>query len=236
MTSTHLKTSDISVIIPTLNEQDRISSLAEMLSAKVGEIILVDGGSSDETLAVAERTGFIAIAGEPGRARQMNTGAKQAAGKILLFLHADTILPDRFAEIISETMNDGTTILCAFALGIETSSVGLKIVAGAANLRSRWLSLPYGDQGLALKKTTFEKLGGYPELPIMEDYELVRKAGKLGSIKTLGAPVRTSDRRWRRLGVLQTTLINQLVVAGYKLGIAPEKLASLYRSGLFGGN
>lgn len=236
MTSTPLKTSDISIIIPALNEASRIQGLAATLLHQVGEIILVDGGSTDDTAQKAGEQGFTVLNSQPGRSHQMNTGARQAKGTILLFLHADTILPEQFARSILNIFADGTTALCAFSLGVDTKNLLLKAIVGMANIRSRFLKLPYGDQALALRAATFRKLGGFPETAIMEDYELVRKAAKHGDIITMEKQVITSDRRWRRFGVLQTTLVNQLVVIGYKVGISPDKLASFYRNGLFGSN
>jgi len=232
MTSIPLKTSDISVIIPTLNEEARIDPLADMLAGAVGETILVDGGSRDDTVRYANQRGFTVLNSTPGRAQQMNAGARQAKGSILLFLHADTVLPKRFAELIVQTLTNPVTIICAFSLEVDGQAGLLAAVIRAANLRSRLLGLPYGDQALSLRTESFNHLGGYPDLPIMEDYELVRKASRAGTVVTLPERVITSGRRWRRLGVARTTLINQAVVAGFKLGVSPDRLARWYRTGL----
>lgn len=232
MTSTPLKTSSISVIIPALNEEDRISRLGSMLQPLGSEIILVDGGSTDRTVMAAEDSGFTVLRSAPGRAIQMNKGAHHSDGTILLFLHADTVLPDNFTQPILEAFEDTKIALTAFSLSVDTKSLLLRAIIGIANLRSRWLRLPYGDQAIALRATTFFRLGGFPELPIMEDYQLVKRASRVGSIITFQQKVSTSARRWKRLGILQTTLINQIVVVGFKLGVAPERLALLYRRGL----
>jgi rSAM/selenodomain-associated transferase 2 len=232
MTSTPLKTSNISVIIPTLNEEGRIRRLGQMLKPLVGEIILVDGGSTDRTVNIAEDIGFTVLHSSPGRANQMNKGAQHSRGTILLFLHADTALPDNFVQPILEAFQDTKTVLTAFSLAVDTENPLLRGIIGIANLRSRWLHLPYGDQAIALRAATFFRLGGFPDLPIMEDYELVKRASRVGSIVTFEQQVITSARRWKRLGILQTTLINQLVVIGFKLGVSPARLALLYRRGL----
>lgn len=233
MTSIRLTTSDISVIIPAVDEAPHIGRLAGQLTGQAGEIILVDGGSRDETARLAGERGFTVYTSRPGRAAQMNLGASRSRGAILLFLHADTRLPPDFGEQAATALTDERTALCAFALEIDTDNPVLRLVAAAANLRSRLAGLPYGDQALSLRRETFFGLGGFPDLPIMEDFVLVRAAARRGRIRTLPAAVRTSARRWQRLGILQTTLINQFVVAGFKLGVPPEKLASLYRNGLF---
>jgi len=204
-----------------------------MLKPLVGEIILVDGGSTDRTVMAAEDIGFTVLQSPPGRASQMNMGAQQAQGTILLFLHADTVLPDNFAQPILKAFQDTKTALTAFSLSVDTENHLLRAIIGIANLRSRWLHLPYGDQAIALRTTTFFNLGGFPDLPIMEDYQLVKRASGVGSIITFQQKVTTSARRWKHLGILQTTLINQLVVVGFKLGVSPERLALLYRRGLF---
>jgi len=236
MTSIPLKTSDISAIVPTLNETHNIDRLADMLDGRVGEVILVDGGSTDNTRAKARSRGFWVSKNSTGRAGQMNGGSTQATGSVLLFLHADSRLPTGFADLITEALADEKTSLCAFSLGIETNNPLLKRIATLANVRSRLFGLPYGDQSFSLRRETFKALGGFPDLPIMEDYELARKARKQGKVITLPAQLITSDRRWRKLGIVQTTLINQLVIIGFKCGVSPEKLASLYRRGLFGNN
>ena len=236
MTSIPLKTSDISVIIPALNESASIDPLADTLGTSVGEIILVDGGSTDDTVQKAGTRGFDVIESGPGRAGQMNAGSQRARGQVLLFLHADSLLPAGFSDLIVQALSDKKTLLCSFSLGVDTKNPVLKGIVALANFRSRLLRLPYGDQSFSLKTQDFMELGGFADLPIMEDYELVRKAARRGKIVTLPEQLITSDRRWRKLGVLQTTLINQLVVAGFKCGVPPAKLASLYRKGLFGNN
>jgi rSAM/selenodomain-associated transferase 2 len=223
-------TSNISIIIPTLNEAQNIPALKPLIQ-QVNEIIVIDGGSSDTTVQLATNLGFTVLRTDKGRGAQLNLGAGKASSQILLFLHADTTLPPTFPALITNCLARKDTILGSFSLGINSTSLLLKIVRISANLRSRFLQLPYGDQSLFIRKTDFEELGGFPETPIMEDYIFVKMAKKRGKVQTLPQTVFTSARRWQKLGVLRTTYINQLIILGYWLGVTPEKLASFYRSG-----
>ncbi len=229
MTSTPLKISDISIIIPTLNEEQNISLLQESLLASTGEVVVVDGGSSDQTVHLAKERGFRVEHTSPGRALQLNHGTKCSSGSILLFLHADTKLPENFATPLLHALEDQEIIAGAFSLAIREATPALSFIASCANLRSRFLALPYGDQAIFVRKKKFEELGCFPLLPIMEDYLFIKQAQKHGKIVTLPQKVTTSARRWQRLGVVRTTIINQIILFGYACNISPEKLASLYR-------
>jgi len=229
--STAPKTSIISVIIPTLNEADRLAAtLAPLRREPDLELIVTDGGSTDATVAIARDFGALVVQGEPGRARQQNRGAAAATGTILLFLHADTILPSGFGGAVRKCLAQSGVAAGAFRLAIAGTRRGLRLIETVANWRARLLQLPYGDQALFLPRSTFTRLGGFPELEIMEDFELVRRLKKLGKIDLLKISARTSDRRWRALGLVRTTLINQAVLIGYFLRCSPYSLASWYRS------
>lgn len=220
----------ISIIIPVLNEALAISNVIERIGdASDIEIIVVDGGSQDETVNIAKSFSIKVICTTPGRAGQMNAGAAIATGDILLFLHGDTILPTNFDTLIRETLQDRQVIAGAFELRIDSQRRGVGLIERMVNLRSHFLSMPYGDQAIFLKTTVFHDIGGFPNLPIMEDFELIRCLRKQGKIAIIPAPVITSGRRWEKLGVVKTTLINQLIVAGYFLGIPPEELVGWYR-------
>jgi rSAM/selenodomain-associated transferase 2 len=229
MTSTNLKTSDISIIIPTLNEEENIGAIADTLPDKAGEIIIVDGGSTDRTVLFAGKRGLRVEQSAPSRAAQLNHGAACAGGPVLLFLHADTRLPENFAATILQTLAKSGVVAGAFSLAIRDAGPALNFIAFCANIRARTLQLPYGDQAIFITKEQFVRLGGFPQLPIMEDYVFVKKAKTLGKIYTVSEQVSTSARRWQRLGVMRTTLINQLIILGFALRISPERLASLYR-------
>jgi len=223
-------TSNISIIIPTLNEGQNINALKPLVKL-VREIIVVDGGSKDDTRKMAADLGFTVITSNKGRGTQLNHGAEKASSPLLLFLHADTILPLNFQHLVENCLEDQNIILGAFSLHIQTKSFLLQTICKTANLRSRFLQLPYGDQALFIRKTDFHALSGFPRIPIMEDYIFVKRAGKKGKIQTLTQSVQTSARRWQKLGIIQTTCINQLMIIGYHLGVPTEKLASFYRRG-----
>ena len=220
----------LSVIIPVLNEEKTIAQTLEHLQKTAVEIIIVDGGSTDNTVEIAQNMGIKTILSpEPGRSNQMNTGAKYAIGKVLLFLHADTKLPHNYLQYIEESLEKSNTIAGAFLLKIESQNPLLRIVEKGVNARSRLLQMPYGDQGIFLKKETFETIGGFPDIPLMEDFQLMLTLKKQGKIRLAKAPVITSARRWEKLGVIKTTLINQKVILGYFLGVSPEKLKQWYQ-------
>lgn len=218
----------ISVIIPTLNEEDHL--LQAIGRARAGfnvEVIVADGGSQDRTL---EKTlGARLLECSQGRAAQQNEGAKVASGDILLFLHADTILPDQWDWVVRETLADPAVALGAFTFKIREQMRGLKFIEDTTNKRSRERQMPFGDQGLFMRKETFEQAGGFPDMPIMEDYALVRVLRRLGEVVTVSEAAITSGRRWQQHGVFKVTLINKLMILGYHLGIPPERLARFYR-------
>jgi rSAM/selenodomain-associated transferase 2 len=220
----------ISIIIPTLNEAAAIvRTLSHLEGVENLEVIVVDGGSIDETAGLAGSRGAKVIQSNPGKAVQMNTGAAAATGDIIVFLHADTLLPEEFGpQIVSALKKDGVAA-GAFRLAIDSTGAGIRIIEGMTNLRSRLLRLPYGDQALFMKKSQFEKIGGFPELPIMEDFILIRRLKRRGKIAIVPAAVVTSPRRWLHMGLLKTWLINQLIIIAYYLGTPPERLNRWYR-------
>ena len=219
----------ISVIIPTLNEADYLpQTLGSLRDAENLEVIVVDGGSNDGTTRIAERRGNRVLRSPPGRALQMNAGARAASGSILLFLHADTCLPPGFDSAVLAALRKPGVVAGAFRLRIGAPGLSLRILEQAVNIRSRVLRMPYGDQGIFVHKTTFHELGGFPALPVMEDFEFVRRLRRRGGIRIASLPVITSGRRWQELGPWRTTWINQKVILGYCLGVSPERLAVWY--------
>jgi rSAM/selenodomain-associated transferase 2 len=152
-----------------------------------------------------------------------------AQGEILLFLHADTQLPPNFEALVRQTLAQPGVVAGAFDLAIDGPGWGLRWVEWGVKWRSRWLRLPYGDQALFLTAERFHRLGGFAKLPIMEDFDLVQRLNRQGRLAMVPVPVITSSRRWQRLGVWRTTLANQAMVAGYRLGLDVQHLAHWYR-------
>ncbi len=229
--SSAFKNSMISVIIPATNEEKSLpKTLKHLKRGKNIETILADGNSSDSTVNIAKRYGAKVISDSCSRAERMNKAAATANGEILLFVHADTILPQEYDKHIRRILSDERTPAGAFELRINHKKIGLLLIEHLANWRSRRLKLPYGDQGIFVRADVFRKIGGYRKMPIMEDFDLIRKLKKQGKIAIIPAPATTSSRRWNRLGIAKTTFINQIIIAGYYSGISPKKLASWYRS------
>jgi len=222
----------ISIIMPVRNEAAAlVAHLPELIQqARHSEIIVVDGDSYDSSVTFAKALGVRVQQGPANRAQQMNAGAAIATGDILLFLHGDTRLPADFEAQIRQTLALEGVVAGAFELHIDGEGAGLRRVEWGVRQRSKWLGLPYGDQGLFLARSQFEALGGFADLPIMEDFELMQRVKQLGRVAIAPAAVTTSGRRWQRLGVQRTTLINQGMLLGYALGIPPAVLARWYRN------
>ena len=228
--STDRKTSSISIIVPTRNEAESISKLLpEMLAIPGIEVLVVDGDSSDNTVATAKALGAKVFIVSPGRAFQMNAGARAARGEILLFLHADTRLAPGFAAQVRDALSQPGVAAGAFRLAIDGRGFALRILEWLVNFRSRLLQMPYGDQGIFLRADLFSAVNGFPDLPIMEDFELVRRLKRRGRIRIISLAATTSPRRWEKSGILRTTVINQVIIIGYLFGVNPRKLTDWYR-------
>lgn len=195
------------------------------------EFIVVDGTPDGGTIKAVTRQGVQCVKSPQGRASQMNTGAAMAMGEILIFLHADTRLPRQALELINQAMTRQALIGGAFDLHIDTERLILKIIARIASLRSRLTRIPYGDQAIFIRRDYFHQMGGYPEIPLMEDVALMRRIKRAGGrIGFIPEPVITSARRWEQEGILYTTLRNWLLLSAYTLGVAPDKLAKYYKA------
>ncbi len=221
----------LSVIIPTLNEGENIIPCLEATREAVHiERIVVDGGSSDGTVEKASSWGATVLNTARGRARQMNAGVRAAKGEILLFLHADTILSPGFDSQIRLLLSRPQVSAGAFSFRLDDLSSGsLRLIQAATNWRSRYLQLPYGDQAIFVRTRLFQKIGGFPDLPIMEDHELVRLLRKKGRIVTASLPAVTSARRWRLLGIWRTTILNWGLTLAYVMGMSPLRLFRISR-------
>jgi rSAM/selenodomain-associated transferase 2 len=223
------ETEPIAVIIPVLNEESVLG--ATLRSAHAGsrlETIVVDGGSSDKSLEVARTQGARTMSTARGRARQMNAGATLATSPILLFLHADTRLPPGFDQSVRDTLNRSGVVAGAFELGIASRRWPYRLIEKAVNLRARYLQMPYGDQGLFVRAGLFHRLGGFRDMPIMEDVELIKRLRRCGRVVVVPLPATTSARRWQRLGFWRTTWINQKILLACRLGVPPQRLARWY--------
>jgi rSAM/selenodomain-associated transferase 2 len=214
----------VSVVIPALDEAACIGqSVGSALASGACEVIVVDGGSTDGTRQVAKAAGACVIEAPPGRAAQMNAGAAQARGDALVFLHADTRLPAGSAVRVCDALSVDGAAGGAFTWGTDdTPLAGLFTLAG--RIRLAVFRVPYGDQALFVTRRTFEDLGGYPQQPVMEDWELSRRLMKLGSVRLLPERALTSSRRWNRGGVLRVSAAYLAIIAGYRLGIDPVVL------------
>lgn len=218
----------LSVIVPALDEAGIIApTLARAAEATDVEVIVVDGGSTDRTRVVAVNAGAAVIDAAAGRAIQMNVGAAAARGEILVFLHADTRLPAGYDLETRRVLDDDGVAAGAFRLRIDGSRRAFRLIERAVNLRSRRLGLPYGDQALFLRRRTFDAAGGFPEIPVMEDFAFVRRVRRLGRVRLARSAVLTSPRRWERHGVWRVTARNQVAIAGFMLGVEPARLARM---------
>ncbi|PAX45799.1 TIGR04283 family arsenosugar biosynthesis glycosyltransferase [Brunnivagina elsteri] len=224
------QTGKISIIVPTLNEEKNIEvAITSTEFAKDIEVIVVDGGSQDDTVGITQGLGIKVICSNPGRACQMNVGALLATGNILLFLHADTTLPLQFDDMVRDALEKPGVVAGAFNLRIDASGWSLRLVEWGVRIRSHFFHLPYGDQAIFIKREVFEQVGGFPEIPIMEDFEMMRRLQRIGSIAIVQTAVLTSARRWLQKGVFKTTLINQIAIIAYFLGVSPTQIRYWYR-------
>jgi hypothetical protein len=222
----------ISVIVPTLNEADNIGRCLRGVQRGFDiECLVVDGGSRDATAMVARRAGAMVLDNAPGRAVQMNAGATRASGDILLFLHADSLLPDAWDRHVRQAMRNPRTALGYFRFKIRENLPGRRWLERGANLRAQLRGRPYGDQGLFVRQDTFARLGGFPDVPILEDLYFVEKAKKLGRLQRITQPLATSGRRWQTFGVVRTTLLNQVILAAAAKGADPHALKVAYAQG-----
>jgi len=208
-----------------------IECLNHLDSDKQSEIIVVDGAREKDTLGAIHRNHVIKISSERGRAKQMNTGASVARGEILIFLHADTELPSHALKKIHSLMEQREYVGGAFDLGIRSDKLILKIIGRLASWRSRLNRIPFGDQAIFIRRDYFNRIGGYMEIPLMEDMELMRRIKKLGDkIWIFHDRVMTSPRRWEKEGVAYCIFRNWALQTLYLLGISPHRLATFYKS------
>jgi rSAM/selenodomain-associated transferase 2 len=222
---------NVSVIVPTLNEASVVGeTLRRARQPGVGEIVVVDGGSVDGTVDIASELADIAIPSARGRALQMNAGARHASGDVLLFLHADTHVPAGFAVEAADACSRGGVIGGRFDVELQPSSLLLWLTGELINWRSRLSRVATGDQAIFVRRDVFEALGGYTEIPLMEDLDLCRRMKHAGEIACLRSRVTTSSRRWRQDGVIRTILLMWTLKSLYYGGVSPERLHRWYRN------
>lgn len=221
----------LSIIVPTLNEAPGIVAhlgALQPLRARGAEVIVVDGGSTDGTPALSASLADRVLVAPRGRAAQMNAGAEVARGDVVLFLHADTRLPEDADRLIGEALARWAALWGRFDVTIESHKVALSIVGWAMNRRSRWTGIATGDQAMFVRRHAFAAVGGFPELALMEDIALCRLLKRGGGPACVTQRAITSGRRWEKQGVVRTILLMWRLRAGYWLGVDPRRLAQAY--------
>jgi len=223
-----------SVIIPVLGEENRVNALIDHVRV-VGyginpEIVIADGAADQGALAAIDRPGVVPVAARRGRGGQLNAGARAARGEVFVFLHADTRLPSGAFQAMTAALGNGAAA-GAFRLGIRSPKRRYRLIEAGAALRSALTKIPYGDQTQFVRRDVFEAVGGFPEIPIMEDVELMRRIKRAcgrARVALLSERVSSSARRWEREGALFCTLRNQYLLLRHLLGASPESLARHY--------
>jgi rSAM/selenodomain-associated transferase 2 len=220
----------LTVVIPALDEAEQITGAVASASRAAGcEILVVDGGSRDGTPERAAAAGARVVASPPGRARQLAAGARLAKGDTILFLHADTRLPEGWEGAVRAALSDPRVVGGAFRFRFEPRSPMLRLIELGARLRVALLRMPYGDQALFARRAVLESLGGVPQVEIMEDLDLVRALKRRGRIACLALPATTSARRYLSAGPLRTMLRNWAAVLGWRLGVPRQRIAAWVR-------
>ncbi len=221
----------ISIIIPVINEEVNLAGTLEYLQfirQQGHEIVVVDGGSKDNSFMLAQEGADIVIAAKPGRAIQMNSGAEVASGDVFLFLHADTVLPDAVLTIF-EKIAQTEWVWGRFDVRLSSNKFVYRIIEFLMNLRSRLTSIATGDQAIFISRPLFLKIGGFPEIALMEDIEISKRLKAIIKPICLEQKVITSSRRWEEKGVITTVLLMWKLRLYYFFGVSPGKLQQLYR-------
>jgi len=234
MVSVVARKPDISVVIPVWGEAANIGPLISHLRRIDGggncEIIVVDGDRDGGTISAISDPGVVTLTSPQGRSRQMNAGAARANGRGILFLHADTIPPDNAFELIAETLADPRFVGGAFRLFFDSDRVHYRVMSWFVTARSRLFRMPFGDQGIFCAAGYFRSVGGYADIPLLEDVEFSRRLRRLrGRLRILPAGVRTSCRRMEDEGVVRRVATNWLILVLYAIGVPPSRLARSYR-------
>jgi rSAM/selenodomain-associated transferase 2 len=226
----------VSVVIPTLNEEQALpQTLAQTLTLGFEELLVVDGGSQDRTCEIvtslrtaAPNVPLALLTSKPGRAAQMNAGAAASRGDVLLFLHADTRLPDNAKQAIVGALQEPDCVGGRFDLRFDRDRPLSRLIACMINWRSRLSGIATGDQAIFVRRGIFERMGGYASIPLMEDIDLTRRLNRMGPIACLRARVVTSFRRWEACGPIRTILRMWLLRFLYWTGVSPIRLKRMY--------
>jgi rSAM/selenodomain-associated transferase 2 len=220
----------LSAIVPMLNESPNIGGTLNALrrGAPNAEIIVVDGGSSDASVAIAQPLCDALISAPRGRARQMNAGARASHGDALVFVHADTLVPRTFARDIAAALSDPAVVGGRFDVRLDESGLPYRIIGAMISIRSRISRTGTGDQAIFVRRDVFESLGGFPELELCEDLEFSRRLKRAGRVACLRTRVTTSARRWGRDGVARTVVKMWIIRAMYLMGVRPALLKRIY--------
>ena len=222
----------LSIIIPTLNEATWIQqNIQRAWELRPHEVIVADGHSDDGTADLARSSGATVVTSERGRGRQLNAGARAATGDVLLFLHADCWLEPSSAEQIEAALKNDAVIGGAFRQRIDHDRKIFRCLEWGNALRVRWRHLPFGDQGIFVRRSAFESAGGFAEVRLMEDVLLMREfRRRRWRLELLPGPIHVDPRRWLKHGVVRQTLLNWTLLTGLSLGISPDRLAEFYAS------
>lgn len=225
----------VTVVVPTYNEQDLIESLIRELKEQPIEIIVADGGSTDETLKILGDLKVTVINGPKSRGAQMDLAARWATGDIFLFLHSDAKLPEGWLQKVLDTMTNFDIIAGAFSIIINEKGIKYRVLEKFANLRAKYLKIVYSDEAIFVRASDFKKVGGFKSMPLMEDLGLIRRLRKLNKpdgknykIDVLKDKILISSRRWEKNGVIKNTIKNFYILTLYYLGVSEDKLYKIY--------
>lgn len=221
----------ISIIMPVYNESSILrDTLTRLALTEHEELIIVDGGSTDDSVSIAGDFTDKVFTAKTGRASVMNFGAHKATGEILLFLHADCVLPENAFDVIRNTLRDGSVAAAAFELSIGSTLFRFRIIERAANMRAKITRLIYGDQGMFLKKDLFNRIGGFADIPLMEDIEISKRLRKTGDIAFVKPPIQASPRRWLNEGLVFATIRDWTIAFLYTFcNVSPHMLIKHYK-------
>ncbi|TXJ20102.1 glycosyltransferase [Brachyspira aalborgi] len=222
----------VSIIIPTLNEEENIENLLNNLKSLKGdfEVIFSDGGSLDKTIEIIKNFGdYKIIKSERGRAKQLNNGAKESNKDILLFLHADSIIEEDVLIKVENFIKNGNKAGC-LKIKFDSKKIIMRLFAILSNLRVKYRNIAFGDQGIFIEKKLFEDIGMFDDIPIMEDYKLSIKLKNVFPIKYIDSYIISSSRRFEKNGILKTALLMQKLQYMFRRGVSIDKIANIYNS------